>query len=162
MTSNIDIEFKLDDEKLKKAMSELGKNISIRVGIIGPLGSVKVMDDDNELGKLTMATLGAIHEFGTQDGRIPARSFLHMPIEKKFKEGLSKNPSFKNAVKELDIEKMNQEAGLTATVVIDDAFASGGFGEWKPLQPETIRRKGSDKILIDTGDLRRSITYEVL
>ena len=80
----------------------------------------------------------------------------------KFKEELSRNKGFKQALSELDITKLNNEAGLTATVVINDAFESGGFGEWAPLKPETIRRKGSDKILIDTGDLRRSISYEVM
>lgn len=32
---------------------------------------------------------------------------------------------------------------------------------WQPNSPETIRRKGSDRPLIDTGALRKSITYVV-
>jgi len=32
---------------------------------------------------------------------------------------------------------------------------------WPPNRPSTIRRKKSDRPLIDTGDLRRSITYVV-
>ena len=161
MTNNIDIKFKLDDEEIKKAINELGKQISVKVGILGSDGSKQAKNDDNELGKITMATLGAIHEFGSTKANIPARSFIQMPLERKFKQELSRNKGFKQALKELDITKLNNEAGLTATVVINDAFASGGFGEWTPLKPETIRRKGSDGILIDTGDLRRSISYEV-
>ena len=162
MTSKIDIDFKLDDEEIKKAINELGKQISVKVGILGSDGSKQVKNDDNELGKITMATLGAIHEFGSPKVNIPSRSFIRMPLETKFKEELSKNKGFKQALSELDITKLNNEAGLTATVVINDAFASGGFGEWAPLKPMTIMRKGSDKILIDTGDLRRSISYEVM
>ena len=161
MTSNINVDFKLDDEEIKKAINELGKQISIKVGILGSNGSKQAKNDDNELGKITMATLGAIHEFGSVKANIPARSFIRMPLETKYKEELSRNKGFKQALKELDIAKLNNEAGLTATVVINDAFASGGFGEWTPLKPETIRKKGSDGILIDTGDLRRSISYEV-
>lgn len=33
--------------------------------------------------------------------------------------------------------------------------------EWPPLKPETIKRKGSSKPLIDTGRLRNSITHKV-
>lgn len=162
MTSKIDINFKLDDEEIKKAINELGKQISVKVGILGSDGSKQVKDDDNELGKITMATLGAIHEFGSPKVNIPARSFIRMPLETKFKEELSRNKGFKQALSELDITKLNNEVGLTATVVINDAFESGGFGQWAPLKPMTIMMKGSDKILIDTGDLRRSISYEVM
>lgn len=33
--------------------------------------------------------------------------------------------------------------------------------EWPPLKPETIKRKGSSKPLIDTGKLRNSIVHNV-
>lgn len=32
---------------------------------------------------------------------------------------------------------------------------------WPPLKPETVKRKGSSKPLIDTGRLRNSITHKV-
>lgn len=167
MTNKIDINFKLDDEEIKKAINELGKEISVKVGILGSDGSKQVRNDDNELGKITMATLGAIHEFGSTKVNIPSRSFLQMPIETRFKDELGKNVGFKTALKELNVTKLNDEAGESAVAVITDAFASGGFGEWAPLKEETIRRKTKngkrgDAILIDTGDLRRSITYEVV
>ena len=36
-----------------------------------------------------------------------------------------------------------------------------GDPDWPPLRPETIKRKGSSKPLIDTGKLRASITHKV-
>jgi len=36
-----------------------------------------------------------------------------------------------------------------------------GRPEWPPLKPETIKRKGSSKPLIDTGKLMNSITHKV-
>lgn len=33
--------------------------------------------------------------------------------------------------------------------------------DWPPLKPETVKRKGSSKPLIDTGKLRNSITHKV-
>ncbi|WP_290597045.1 MULTISPECIES: HK97-gp10 family putative phage morphogenesis protein [unclassified Archaeoglobus] len=38
---------------------------------------------------------------------------------------------------------------------------SHGRAEWPPLSPETIKRKGSSKPLLDTGHLRDSITHKV-
>ena len=167
MTDSIKIDYKLDDKQIKNAIKELSTKISIKVGILGGNGSNPVKGDDDKLGNITMATLGAIHEFGSEKINIPSRSFLQMPIETRFKDELGKNVGFKTALKELNVTKLNDEAGVTATVVIDDAFASGGFGSWVPLKEETIRRKTKngkrgDAILIDTGDLRRSITYEVV
>lgn len=37
----------------------------------------------------------------------------------------------------------------------------GQPSEWPPLQEATIAAKGSDKALIDTGELINSITYKV-
>lgn len=34
--------------------------------------------------------------------------------------------------------------------------------EWAPLQPATIARKGSSKMLIDKGDLKDSINYQMV
>ncbi|RLI81339.1 hypothetical protein DRP04_06355 [Archaeoglobales archaeon] len=36
-----------------------------------------------------------------------------------------------------------------------------GRQDWPPLKPSTIKRKGSDKPLIDTGKLLNSITHKV-
>lgn len=33
-----------------------------------------------------------------------------------------------------------------------------GGGSWKPLKPETVKRKGSSQILVDTGQLKASLT----
>jgi phage gpG-like protein len=39
-----------------------------------------------------------------------------------------------------------------------DVFATAGEGTWRPLQPETIRQKGSARPLVATGALMRSLT----
>ena len=33
------------------------------------------------------------------------------------------------------------------------------FGNWKPLSKLTIKKKGNDRILVDTGQLRDSIQF---
>ena len=52
--------------------------------------------------------------------------------------------------------------GVVAEGTIQKAFATGGWGEWPKLSPVTIRRKKSSKILIDTSQLRRSISSRVV
>jgi len=52
--------------------------------------------------------------------------------------------------------------GEASLAVIKDAFKTGGFGRWAKLRPYTIRRKGNDRILIDSGQLERSVTYAVV
>lgn len=59
--------------KLSKVLQKLEKKRSIRVGILGKNGSKKVPDSD-----LTLADLGAVHEFGAKINVTPKmRGFLH-------------------------------------------------------------------------------------
>lgn len=39
-----------------------------------------------------------------------------------------------------------------------ELFASGGNGQWAPLDPATVRAKGSNRRLVDTGELMRHLT----
>ena len=179
--------------KLNALMKDLGKDISIRVGIIGSIGSKQHPDTE-----LTMAELGAIHEFGANisttdkmkgyfwhrwgihksnnDVVIPARSFLRMPIlgkdgkkelTKAVKDNISADDDINKYLSEHDSKFMLDVAnivGLTALKRVQEAFETGGFGQWKPISTFTLsNRKGAadNPPLNDTGDLRESITYEV-
>lgn len=42
--------------------------------------------------------------------------------------------------------------------VVFDSQGRRGGGQWKPLKPETIKRKGSNRILHYTGELEASLT----
>jgi hypothetical protein len=52
--------------------------------------------------------------------------------------------------------------GFACEVSIQNAFASSGFGQWAPNTPKTIHRKKSASPLIDTSQLRRSISSAVV
>ena len=47
--------------------------------------------------------------------------------------------------------------GKAVTEDIQARFDTEGYGTWKPLSPLTIKRKGHDKILIDTGIMMGSV-----
>jgi hypothetical protein len=137
------VEVTLDNTKLEDIIKNLKETKSyIKVGI---------------LGDSTEATIGATHEFGSIKKKTPARSFLRVPIENHLAE--------KAQNIELDLRKIKSylsKLGTVAAAVVQEAFDTGGDGQWLPNSDETIRRKGSDRPLIDTGALRRTITFKVM
>lgn len=106
------------NKKLFKNIDELiaktGKKYIVRIGILNPNASRKHEDT-----KLTMAELGAVHEFGATINRgkttiiIPTRSFLRMPLLSK--EGIKAiMTKFKKAYEKAEIyftkrKKVSQE-----------------------------------------------------
>jgi len=52
--------------------------------------------------------------------------------------------------------------GVKAQSISQGAFTTKGYGQWQELSPKTVEKKGSSQILIDTGTLRNSITYQVV
>lgn len=120
--------------------------------------------EDGEIIKL--AELGAIHEYGSPKLRIPQRSFLRIPLQTnhdRLLKFISKELSFS----EIDTNNALGKLGALGQSVVLEAFKTQGDGKWKPLSPltELYRKKGnssgSSKPLIDTGQLRQSITFEV-
>lgn len=59
----------------------------------------------------------------------------------------------------------NMERAIDRTGLLAQNLARAWFtdprNQWPPNSPETIRRKGSENPLIDTGSLRKAITYVV-
>lgn len=107
------------------------------------------------------AELAFLHSVGSPAQNIPARPFLQPAINANIdkiakiqalalKAALDGN---KTAVG-INIEKV----GMLTQNVIKAWFVDPRNG-WPPNSPVTIARKGSDKPLIDTGQLRNAIHY---
>jgi len=141
---------------LNSLVKALADGRVVKVGILGRKAS------RNDSGDLTNAELGAIHEFGSFSKKIPARSFLRMPIHQQ-SSTIAKEAGKGSAslVEKGNMVKILEQIGLACKVAILNAFESAGFGNWKPDKPSTIRRKKSSSPLIDTSQLRRSIDYAV-
>lgn len=128
---------------------------------VGVLGSDAMRSDGEGASNVDIAIT---QEFGSVSRNIPPRSFLRMPIQQKEKQ----IRAFVASKKVMDcllsgkVERGLKFVGLYAEAWIQSAFASRGFGKWKPNAPATVRRKGSDKPVIDTGELRRAISSEVV
>ena len=151
---------RVDISQMKALSEALGDNFEIRVGILGSNATRK-----NGKGGVTNAEIGFIQEFGSMKKKIPARSFLWMPLSLYLVDYLKKKKGFgekevKKATKDGTLLGLAKKIGIVAEEVIQEAFRTRGFGNWKANKPSTIKRKGSDSPLIDTGELRRSITSE--
>lgn len=138
---------KYDFKELESFAKELKKRRFVKLGVFGK-NNTKHSDT-----KQTNAQIGFIHEFGSPMRNIPVRSFLRFPIQKKFKE-IRKMIASKFS--KVDFGTLYDLLAIKGEAVIQEAFDTQGFGQWaKPKY-----RKGSP--LIDTGELRQSISSEVV
>lgn len=147
---------------IKKALED---NFKTRVGILGSKAS-QIHDAKDATGKpidvgLTNADIGAIHEFGS--GNIPRRSFLKMPLENHIGKWIRANKDrYYEMMTKGNVKKFYEAMGFEAEKIINEAFVTSGYGTWAPNAPRTIEKKGSSMPLIDTGQLRASISSKVL
>jgi len=111
------------------------------------------------------AQVGYAMEFGVATGseQVPPRSFLRTPLETKLPDDVRANADtvIVPALQKDGIAGGLQALGGLARQTIDRAFETGGFGQWAPNSKRASYIKGSDKPLIDTGQLRASITSKV-
>lgn len=107
-----------------------------------------------------MVMRAAVHQFGSIERNIPPRPFLDKGVEKgsdKYKK-LAKSRMKPILQGRLSVDNYYKLAGQIATAEVKKYIREGDF---VPLSPMTIKRKGSSKPLIDTGQMRNTVTYEV-
>ena len=171
-------EMHIDLSKLTRLRKKLGTNMIVKVGVLGADASAAheepVTKYDAKTGKpyrvagfrsgLTNAALAIIHIFGSITRGIPPRDFLRAPLLDKSKEIVQflGNKEIKKLIEAGEKVQVFKLLGLKAEQIVYRAFVTGGFGKWPALKPQTIKRKGSSKPLIDTGQLPRSVSSEVV
>lgn len=139
-------------KELRAKMSELDTAF-VTVGVHG--------GDDKHGEKTTpLALVAAVNEFGSQDGHVPERSFLRSTIDSRqddlrqvqrrvLSEVVGGRQSVRGA---LSILGMWVQAAVQRTITKHPP---------PPNAPATIAKKGSSGTLIDSGQLRQGISYEV-
>lgn len=138
-------------KELLKRSQEI-KNGRVRVGV---LSDAKVEGED-----FTLAELAAVHEYGTEDGRIPERSFLRTTFDDQREQMVELGKKLVDAV--LTGRMTTEQALGLLGAKLASAVKARIIGRVPPPnKPATIERKGSDKPLIDTGRLLNSITWSV-
>jgi hypothetical protein len=147
-------EIELSTKGLDKLLKSLKADIVVKVGIL--------QNEPRQSGKKSNATIGAAHEFGTST--LPQRSFLRAPISEHLEKrlqaaGLFKQSTINEIVRSGSMVEVFQKIGFIAEAIVADAFDTGGFGRWKPSD---MSRKTNHQTLVETQQLRNSITSEVV
>lgn len=189
-----EIKTKINLGKFKNVIKAMSKKYSVKVGLLANKGGSEKISDNLDLAGLgAVQEFGATikvtdkmrayfrYKFGinlkksTTEIVIPPRSFLQMPLSrpnelmKKLKSHTGLAEDIADYIAETgDIMSVAILLGTSAVEQIQEAFNTGGFGEWAPNAPLTIEQKGSSMQLVGkgreneaSGHLRNSITYEV-
>lgn len=111
--------------------------------------------DDGE----SNATIGYKNEYGIG---VPIRSWLEMPIKTELPK-IVRNDSAElaDAFVKYGAKAMLERVGFMGEAAIQDAFNTGGFGTWPANSEWTLQFKRGDKPLIDTTQLRQSVSSRV-
>lgn len=130
------------------------KDSVVKAGILSKDGSQQHSEG------MTVFQIGMIHEFGVPEKNIPRRSFIRVPIENNIKEITKLIEHNHKLVSEnaMSAKVALDRIGIMAQNTIKESFRNN---DWKPLKRATIKRKGSSRPLIDTGQLIGSISYIV-
>lgn len=122
--------------------------------------NVGVPEGKREEDGTPVAMIAAVHEFGSPSQGIPERPFLRVAVQRNRQKYVRLNRI--NLVKMLrgqaTVEQALGQLGEMAKGDVQTEIRSGNFA---PLKPATIKRKGSSRPLIDTGQMVQSIAWEL-
>lgn len=130
----------------------------VRVGI---LSDSPKKAREGAAGKLSLVEVAALHEFGAPEANIPQRSFIRATMDERKAdiERLLVVVATRVAKGELTEEQGLQQVGAKVAGWIKARIAQGIA---PPLAESTVAAKGSSMPLVDTGQLRSSITHAVV
>jgi hypothetical protein len=159
----MNIEQKSHTAQFRKALEGLLKR-EVLVGI--PAANAARDPEPGETTVATNALLGYVHEYGSPAKNIPARPFLHPGIANARTDieiHMKKAGQLALAGKQDQIDQELEKVGLIAQVSVQKKITDGPF---EPLKPATLaarsaRGRTGTAPLLDTGQLRRAITYIV-
>lgn len=106
--------------------------------------------------------LATIHEFGAPAQGIPERSFLRSTFDANQAKYARMEEALALRMVQGGVDE-RKALGLLGQVAVSDirAAITTGTGIAPSLAPETIRRKGSSRPLVDTGQLVGAITWSL-
>lgn len=131
---------------LDELIKTLGDNYALRVGVIG--SKAKTKHDAGE--SVTNAEIGTFHEFGTS--KMARRSFLEDSLKYKLRFNTEQMKDMRNKLfQEIFIKKnpksFLQDLGAECLRIIEEGFATNGFGMWKPLMSLNTVAKRYEKAI---------------
>jgi hypothetical protein len=143
------------DHGWKRIAREVRANArtTLAIGIQGAQGSRKHVDSE-----LTVAEIATLNEHGTSG--IPARSFLRSTVD-------TNEPKYRKVLRGVAdaviAGKLDARTGLelVGEIIVGDVKQAIADGIPPPNAPSTIAAKGSSVPLIDSGQMRNSVTADI-
>lgn len=135
----------------------------VRVGVLADAAKDPPKDKNGKTGKppkYTLLEVAGVHEFGAPAANIPQRSFIRAPIDAHAEDITRLQAVLLTQIVEGRITEAAALDLLGAKVAswcqeaIDDGIEPA-------LADETVQRKGSSKPLVNTGQLKSAITWQV-
>lgn len=125
------------------------------VGVLADEGARPHEDSD-----LTVLDIATIHEFGAPAAGIPQRSFVRATVDEHRADiaRIQRALAARVIAGKLDVRGALEQLGAKVVGLIQTRIAAGIA---PPNAPATVERKGSATPLVDSGQLRGSVTYAV-
>ncbi len=172
-----------EDERVFKAITKDHKILKEFEAVVGVLGSdASSMHKDDDGSSISNYELATVHEFGSDDGKIPERSFLRQAMDTN-QNAITKKiiEVYLSVLEGKDPKKELGKLGEFARGLVLEQFKQEGDPKWPPLAPSTVLGRlkkvsaaqasafigrGGDlgssvRTLQDTGQLRQSIHSDV-
>lgn len=143
-------------KKLDKELSKL-KSAKIKVGILS--------DENTESNLETIIEYAISNEFGNPEKNTPSRPFFRSATEwGKSKKEIDSyvRSTITDVIMGYGSYSADQALNKIGEYVRGRVVKSIRNGNWKPNAPATIEAKGDKPPLIDSGDMIKSIAFEVI
>lgn len=135
------------------------KTLQVRIGYQddGSLAAKRTKDGVED-ASVTLLDVAMWNELGTVNS--PPRPFLRQSVD----DNASKISAFcrsqlqKLAQGTTDAETILKQVGVMQKGLVQEKIGNGDF---EPNAPSTVKKKGSDKPLIDTARMRQSVNYVI-
>ena len=108
------------------------------------------------------AQYGTYNEFGVPSKNIPSRPFMRSTLDNNKKE-LARDLK-RNIMRLAVARQSNPFPAFETTGIKLEGMIKKAIRNWKepPNKPSTVRKKGANNPLVDTGALMASVSYQVV
>jgi hypothetical protein len=146
------------DRGAKRVLKAMKARPVVRVGVMGDEAAAPKKSKTGGTSVSTVIDVATIHEFGIG---VPRRSFIADWADESITDSQRRLRKAANRInkKGADLEMELERFGLWAVGEIQKRISRGISPD---ISEETKKRKGSNIPLIDTGQLRSSITHLVM
>ena len=157
LTAETFIDLREEEEELMKQLEAI-HNGYVEIGVLSDAGNAK--DHEDKDSGVSLVTVASVHEYGSEDGTIPQRSFIGSTMDEQDSKFNDTTNKLLEKITNREM-KTKQALGIIGAQIKAEIQKKIRSNIGPPLKQSTIDRKGSSVALIDTSQLVNSIAYKV-